>query len=103
MVEMISEIPEDVAGGHVTTRLTTQEDGRYLRQYCNDNRRHRMKDRGDSRYYTLSDLVARRLWMPTIGTPRPYVQMSDYIWDVELRLLHWPSWPLIGPRNIFLV
>lgn len=32
MVEMISEIPEDVAGGHVTTRLTTQEDGRYLRQ-----------------------------------------------------------------------
>lgn len=57
MVEMISEIPEDVAGGHVTTRLTTQEDGRYLRQYCNDNRRHRMKNRGDSRYYTLSDLV----------------------------------------------
>lgn len=34
-------------------------------------------------------------WMPTIGSR--YVEMSDYIWDVELRLLHWPSWPLIGP------
>lgn len=101
MIEMISEIPEDVPD-HVTTRLTTQEDGRYLR-YSNDNRRHRKKNRGDSRYYTLSDLVVRWSWMPTIGTPRPYVQMSDYIWDVELRLLHWPSWPLIGPRNVFLV
>lgn len=94
---MISEIPEDVPG-RVTTRLTTQEDGRY----SNDNRRHR-KNRGDSRYYTVNDLVVRWSWMPTIGTPRPYVQMSDYIWDVELRLLHWPSWPLIGPRNVFLV
>ncbi|XP_031773335.1 uncharacterized protein LOC105735929 isoform X2 [Apis florea] len=29
---------------HVTTRLTTQEDGRYLR-HSNDNRRHRKRDR----------------------------------------------------------
>lgn len=51
---MISEIPEDVPG-RVTTRLTTQEDGRY----SNDNRRHRKKNRGDSRYYTVNDLVVR--------------------------------------------
>lgn len=72
---MISEIPEDVPG-RVTTRLTTQEDGRY----SNDNRRHRKKNRGDSRYYTVNDLVVRWSWMPTIGTPRPYVQM--YIWTI---------------------
>lgn len=56
-----------------------------------------LENSDDRRYYTprYTCKWGYKRVMPTIGSR--YVEMSDYIWDVELRLLHWPSWPLIGP------